>query len=592
MNESKISPFDEQRLVGAIEKAATLASINEDQDRSQILADCLLDDNIDGRFAKVASDAFNRRLTVLKFQKTADEHRGEPFALANATDVMGFMGIPSMEKAASFGDGGFVMSVEDNGDGFVKVAAAELPAVSYVPLEARVTTDILKRKLDSALTKQAAAFSDGLRKVRNMEANIQKRKKYVAGELKKCASFMFRTLCNVHGPALGRLMRDELPDMDFSKTASAVDPGTPLSREIASLINDNEQYVKANNDLVDYQTELTAMCKAASDLGEQLDKRGAASLSFVQPFINATAMTGATALRTVPRMYNEISSDVAGASEQIRDMYYKGRDVGMHPATILDAELLNRDRFRDRMLAMSDMLADPELAAADPREVSKITLDLMNNTKALEQPGNRGVLKTYVNQILSQGGRLSTADQAALAQTGDALLKEINSGVATRSLESVRSMDKSDAPDGLTGDSIFKRMGPLSLYSNKADYASRYQASLDAERKSKDWANEDKENEEKAEKARRDALTEKAKKDEQTRKDTEQEIEERFKKAIKLYQLEPVIGKDGKANGNWRQKAGAKGNLLGQGELSPLDVLQLNIPQGYTIPGKKGKNTP
>lgn len=99
--ETKISTTDEKHLTRAIEKAATLATVNDSLDRNELLAKQLLSEGVDSRFAKVASAAFNKRITVLTFQKTADEHRSEPFALTDDVKVFELMGGEAQTKTAS-----------------------------------------------------------------------------------------------------------------------------------------------------------------------------------------------------------------------------------------------------------------------------------------------------------------------------------------------------------------------------------------------------------------------------------------------------------------------------------------------------------
>ena len=87
MDDNRVSPMEERALTNAIERAATVASINTNLDRDMLLANQLKKANIDPKFAKTASQAFNKRLTVLTFQKTADEHKADSFPLTDADKV-------------------------------------------------------------------------------------------------------------------------------------------------------------------------------------------------------------------------------------------------------------------------------------------------------------------------------------------------------------------------------------------------------------------------------------------------------------------------------------------------------------------------
>ena len=90
--EKRISRDDERRLVNAIEKAASIAAFDDTQDRNTLLAKCLMDGGVDSRFAKTASAAFNKRMTVLRFQHTPDEHKVDTFNLSDSDGVLRAMG--------------------------------------------------------------------------------------------------------------------------------------------------------------------------------------------------------------------------------------------------------------------------------------------------------------------------------------------------------------------------------------------------------------------------------------------------------------------------------------------------------------------
>ena len=123
MDDNRVTPMEERALTNAIERAATVASINKDLDRNQLLVNQLKKASIDPKFAKTASQAFNKRLTVLTFQKTADEHKADSFQLTDADTVYNMLAgeTPVIEKAASF-----KLSVENTFDTVMDKAASEV----------------------------------------------------------------------------------------------------------------------------------------------------------------------------------------------------------------------------------------------------------------------------------------------------------------------------------------------------------------------------------------------------------------------------------------------------------------------------------
>ena len=99
--ENKVSPYEERQLTNAIERAATVASVNESLDRNQLLVDQLKKASVDPKFAKTASQAFNKRLTVLTFKKTADEHKADTFELSDPELVYKMMTNGAETKVAA-----------------------------------------------------------------------------------------------------------------------------------------------------------------------------------------------------------------------------------------------------------------------------------------------------------------------------------------------------------------------------------------------------------------------------------------------------------------------------------------------------------
>ena len=98
-----VSDESERRLTGAIERAASAVAAGGG-DCSGTLARELLAEGVDGRFAKVASDSFNKRLTVLRLSRLDDDRRPDSFPLADADEVRAAMGMPAMGKTASAED--------------------------------------------------------------------------------------------------------------------------------------------------------------------------------------------------------------------------------------------------------------------------------------------------------------------------------------------------------------------------------------------------------------------------------------------------------------------------------------------------------
>jgi hypothetical protein len=211
--ETKISVTDEKHLTRAIEKAATIATVNDSLDRNELLANQLKAEGVDCRFAKVASAAFNKRITVLTFQKTADEHRSEPFALTDDAKVYSLMGGKTQEKTASVASPTFKIQTYTAGR---MQKAASVP-VSKPRYEHTVDCDTYKLHVESMIEKQAAEFSKITGMYESLQSKVKEDAETLANYFQKsaCSSFEFTTAVNCFGDSFKDAISDYLPRYRF-----------------------------------------------------------------------------------------------------------------------------------------------------------------------------------------------------------------------------------------------------------------------------------------------------------------------------------------------------------------------------------------
>ena len=452
----RLSRDDERKLTNAIEKAATLAVADDTTDRSDLLATCLAERNIPSTFAKVASAAFNKRLTVLRFQKTADEHKADTFALSDADAVAEKLGAtPSEMKTASVTtpEGTFTICMVKDTPEMEKIASVQKPA--GVLYENRMDSEMFERHLGSVMDKQAAAHTKLMGTLNSLGAKIRKEKAEVADGLRKTSAFAFQTLCNVHGTRLAKAMAEDLPEMNFVKTGSAVDPGTGLSVKIANLLDDIDQYTKLNNAIADYQDGLSEFCDSAAKYATDMRKQ--ASVSTAIRGLTGMTMTG---VQAAEKLHNATVDALRKGYTDASDMYNAVDDPRLiAPGKILDAEFLTRDRFRDRMMSWSDMTADPEIVAlADPETIFYATQKAMDISPMLARPDRRELLRTTVKRMLSQNNNIGLADFGALATIDRGFG---NPGdLYDKSTEDIYLLDKKRAPEMPTFGTFLEALTP------------------------------------------------------------------------------------------------------------------------------------
>ena len=137
----KMDGLTEFQLTNAIEKAASLA-LASDRDRSEILAEQLTKDNVPKHLTKTATQAFNRRISVVTIGKRKDDTKADDFPLADFNKVASIRGCEEgLAKAASFKAQPFVFEVHKA----EMKKAASAPVVPEKPLKDITPLQVLEK---------------------------------------------------------------------------------------------------------------------------------------------------------------------------------------------------------------------------------------------------------------------------------------------------------------------------------------------------------------------------------------------------------------------------------------------------------------
>lgn len=449
MDDNRVSPMEERALANAIERAATVASINKDLDRNQLLVNQLKKASIDPKFAKTASQAFNKRLTVLTFQKTADEHKADSFPLTDGDVVYNMMlgDTPVIEKAASFN-----MSIESPFEPSMEKAASEKAPVLN-RYEKNVSVETFEKHLETMMDKYAGAIYE-LNGIKSKLADkIEEEADEVASIFKQAHyDYDFTTAVNLYGDKLKEAIGDKLDkEASFAPTSKfVIKPQKAIFEKVAQLMEDRDSLEAITKFEDDFVAGVTEFCKSAAKFGDDVHM-----LKFAGPVADAIAAAqqadddyarmaasgagiGAWQARANAALdvlgggiaggieggintFNDITGAARAALGNARALYSAGNNVSISPGDLLDASFLTKDRYRDRLLAWSDMSADPQLALYPSEQVFQATNKAMDMDTSLERPDQRELLRTQVAQLLAQNNRASTADIAALAATLKAL---------------------------------------------------------------------------------------------------------------------------------------------------------------------------
>lgn len=487
MDDNRATPMEERALANAIERAATVVSINKDLDCNTVLANQLKKASVDPKFAKTASQAFNKRLTVLTFQKTADEHKADNFPLSDADTVYNLVAgteAPVIEKAASFD-----LSVESALDTVMeKAASEEAPAPNLY--EKRVSMDTFNEHLECMIDKYASALKE-LEHIQNkLVDQIDQEADEIATIFKNAHyDYDFTTAVNLYGEQLKEALGDRLDkEASFEQTSKfVIKPQKAIFNKVAKLMEDRENLESITKFEHDYATGLTEFCKSAAQLADDWQM-----LKVAGPVGNAVNTlrheddvlaemlanqhgTGAWQARSLGALdtgvgligaglesgikgINDVTGATRAALENARRMYAAGNNVSISPGDLLDASFLTKDRYRDRLLAWSDMSADPQLALYPAEQVFQATNKAMDMDTSLERPDQRELLRTQVAQLLAQNNRVSTADIAALAETLKAL-SSARPGAVSAADMAVQALGDKAAPERPELDKIVGAFG-------------------------------------------------------------------------------------------------------------------------------------
>lgn len=427
--------LDERNFVRAVDSAATITMANPERDRNEILASQLKAAGVPFKYAKLASAAFNKRCTIDFFNHTRDEDRDKDFQLCDPAAVEALMtgsGVEQESKKASF-----VFSVVSAGNNGFKKSASAVSERKRIPLEDRVSYDTYMEIIDHNLEKLAAMGA-------KLKTDLEIEERELGALLTKISTQVEnsekdkQTLLNAYGSAFQQLMQDYIPGVqDMRKTAAyAVLPDRGVYRDV------KEAFAKAEH-LGLHKEAAIMVAEGAQEYAKGADRmqRLYHSLkrdNFLEKFAangnnsgpqnpDVSDVIGGLADASLDTSAGMVQGYMSGLDQAARrgmntiNSLYAGIDRGYYPHKFLDAELLTKDRYMDRLMAWSDMTADPLFASYPSEQVFAAAKKVMDTDPTLERPDRREMLRSYVGQILAQNNRMSTADIASLATTLKAL---------------------------------------------------------------------------------------------------------------------------------------------------------------------------
>lgn len=414
----RLDKMEQFKVTNAVQKAANLALVSED-DRSKILADQLTKDNVPRELTKLATDAFNRRISVVTLGKRTDADKAEDFPLADFNKVASLRGCnqDGVTKTASLHSSQYVFNIQK--PTMVKTAGA--PVKREMP---DISIQQYMKKVQSLLDIAASQLEQDIR-------NINKQQDHLQHILTKSAQMLAKDtktskiLSTVYGDTYTNLYKNRLPAEALEKHASyAILPKSIAVQLTEKAIHQSDLVHLKKDMLMLKKAKISRMAEAAQELQSFVSKgilsgmiknaAGRYSLmkdiagNVVSAPIMAAINTGAGALSQADRT-------LAALNE------YNSKQFSISPSDVISPRLINQQLLQSKKQRVIDMLANPDFAKYRAEEIEKAVQDSLQDNKALLSSGNRGYLKSDVATRLLSDNRTNKADQAATAK----LMKDV-----------------------------------------------------------------------------------------------------------------------------------------------------------------------
>lgn len=410
----RLDSLTEYQLTNSIQKAASKALASQ-EDRSKILAKQLTEDNIPKSLTKTATQAFNRRVSVITIGKRDESTKADDFPLADFNKVASLRGcdMEEMKKKASV-QAPFIF----------KVQKAVMKKVASAPIKEEPvynSPEKAMKKLESYIAKEQTELLNRQvqlsKQIEQLERMVKKASEMIDKDIR-----VSRQLATVYGDTYQRLFQGKVNPEALKKSAAyAVLPKTHLTEYIQKTIE--------QADMVTAKTDLLMLKKASVE-------RALKQISCVEPklkdgMLNKKSAAGYTLMKDV--IGNAISVPInaflAGASgatnktgEILADAApFLNPERSVSPEDVISLELLSKDKYQDKRMRLIDMLSNPDFSQYPVRQIEKAVEDTIATNPNMASPRYREYLKTEVASRLLAGNRTNRADQAAVAD----LLKKI-----------------------------------------------------------------------------------------------------------------------------------------------------------------------
>jgi hypothetical protein len=409
---------DERVLTHAIEKAASLALVM-DKDRSELLAGILKEANVDTKYARTATAAFNKRASVLEMGGRSDTDRADDFALADPDKVFELMGGDILDKVASLQNAGEMFHIGEYGAPALEKVASDNEDVPVTPYESYANTERYTGHLLGMMEKLGRAFSKERGDMLLLGGKIEQKAERLAREFsKKAHLFEFECASRFFGEDFREALSEYMPGTTFIEKRASVPLDTELFKEASELVDMHRHYKQMEQDTHKFGEQLAEFAEDINVFGNFLEKTaGMRAAVLLNPSLADAAAD------VLEGTAGAVANVMGAGANRIDDNLTAYRDLtsgGGSAKGLLDPKLVNFDRNLDRMVAFSDLSADDQFKMYPAEQLFRAVNNAMDLQPALETPASRARLRTVVGQLLAQNNRASLADITAM----DAAMKD------------------------------------------------------------------------------------------------------------------------------------------------------------------------
>lgn len=431
------------RLTNAIQKAASVALASE-EDRSSVLAKQLQKDDIPKRLTKLATNAFNRRLSVITLSKRNDDTKADDFPLADFNKVASLRGCTEqgIDKKAS---------VSSSSSKFTySIQSASMQKKASVPVKetSQMSVDKFMQKVEHLIDTETNAFQESCRQLTNQQAQLQRMVKKASQILNKDPK-LSQLLATSYGEQFTSIFKDKVADSSLKKYAAYCILPKNAEVEYIQKTMDQACLVDLKQQLMlSKQAYLEDLAKSASYVSDRVKEAKLKGLIKQSKGYNIVSDIAANVISAPLAGALTTAQGASGVSKYLLEAMGKSKQpISQSPTSILQNSFLNADKYQDKKQRLIDMLADQDMASYPVRQIQKATEDSLRDNPSFLAENSKGYLKTDVLSRLLADNRTNKADQSATAE----LIKRLEQ---TRQIQSdMSAKNKTKQIDSVQGGS-------------------------------------------------------------------------------------------------------------------------------------------